>query len=214
MGELKVIEVLSVLVEGTSNNSCKVSKRYFIAMVEMLRLRRCVRTQRSRMCERLTFPTWLMIMHQKGRSAYIPSSSSIPHYWCTTNLLQTCYKHPTNMLQICYLESGLEPGLQTEHFFRFVASLYGTNVATNLLQTGICYFTLSTNMFFRILLRWVNHVVSTETRHSVDCLLNDSGGCYNYLVSSVYYSIFSIDYSIFRIDYSIFSIDYSVIVFR
>lgn len=35
--------------------------------------------------------------------------------------------------------------IQTEHFFRFVGSLQGANIATNRPQTGICYFTLSPN---------------------------------------------------------------------
>ena len=42
-----------------------------------------------------------------------------------------------------------------EHFLKFVASLYGANVATNLLQTRICYFTFSPNEL----------VLSTDEKH-------------------------------------------------
>ena len=54
---------------------------------------------------------------------------------CSNGVLESCYKPATNTW----------PGLQMEHFLKFVASLYGANVATNLLQTRICYFTFSPN---------------------------------------------------------------------
>ena len=116
MDELEVKAVLNILVERTSNHSCKVSKRYFIATVEKRRLRRCIRTQHSRMCQRMTFrPKLWLTVHKKGRRRQIPSSSFVLHgkwrwnshwyviYWCSTNLLQTCYKPAKNgaLFQIC-----------------------------------------------------------------------------------------------------------------
>ena len=53
------------------------------------------------------------------------------------------------MIQTCYKFRMCNPKfVQTEHFFKFVASLYGANVAnTNLLQTRFFDFTFSPSIF-------------------------------------------------------------------
>ena len=87
--------------------------------MERLRLRRYIRTQRSRLCQRMTFPTWLMINYaQKGMTQM--GTIFILRYsvWMTmeialvcdllvfykpaTNMLQICYKPATNLLETCY----------------------------------------------------------------------------------------------------------------
>ena len=114
---LKVKAVLNMLFEGTSNHSCKVSKRYFIATAEKLRLRRYIRTQRSRMCRRMTFQTWLMIKYAQNRKTEINIifilRSSV---WMTTKIALVCdllvfYKTATNMLQTCYKFAIFNPML-------------------------------------------------------------------------------------------------------